>query len=414
MLDIKFIKENKELVKQGSDKKHIKIDIDRLLELDEKRRKLIQKVEDLRHQINIISKGKPTAEQIKKAQKIKKEQKKLQVNLKKVGKEYNELMLKVPIPPALDVPEGASEDDNVETRKWGKIPKFGFVPKDYITLMNNLDLLDLERGAKIGGFRQYVIKNQAVLLEQALLKWTLDKLVKKGFMAFRPTTMIKGDILVGTGFFPSGKEETYQVDNDLFLAGTTEVPLMGYHANEILNEKDLPKKYVGISEAFRKEVGNYGRDAKGIMRVHEFWQTEQIIICKNDEKESIKWHEQLLKNSEEFMKALELPYRVVNVCAGELTDGQVKRYDIEAWVPSQKKYRETHSDSYLLDFQTRRLNLRYRTKKGELRFAHSLNQTAIAVPRILIPIIEIYQQKDGSIKIPKILHKYLDFKEIKK
>jgi len=414
MLDIKFIRENPELVKQGCKKKHVEVDIDKLLKLDKKSREFLKKIEGLRHRINVISAKKPTSTKIKEARIIKQELKKLETRLQKARDKFNDLMLRVPIPPAADVPEGKSEDDNVPVKFLGEPPKFDFPPKDYITLMEDLDLLDLERGAKVGGFRQYIIKNEAVLIEQALLRWTLDCLIKKRFTLFRPTVMVKEFAMIGTGMFPGGEKEAYRVGDGLFLSGTTEVPLMAYYADEILDEKDLPIKMVGISIAFRKEVGSYGKDVKGILRVHEFWQTEQVIICKNDEKESIKWHEELLKNSEEFMQALELPYRVVNCCGGDLAGGQVKRYDIEAWVPSQGKYRETHSDSYLFDFQTRRLNIRYRAKEGRARFAHSLNQTAIAVPRILIPIIENYQQKDGSVKIPKVLQKYLDFEVVKK
>lgn len=413
MLDIKFIRENPDLIKDGARKKRVKVDIDRLLEVDKERRELLQKIDELRAKRNILAKQKPTSKTIKEGKRVKEELKKLEKKLSEAKKEFNSLMLKVPIPPAPDVPEGKSEEDNVPIKFWGKPPKIAFPPKDYITLMESLDLLDLARGAKMGGFRQYVIKNEAVLIEQALLLWTLDSLIKKGFTPFRPTIIMKEFALVGTGMFPRGREETYKIDDDLFLAGTTEVPLMAYHANEVLSGRELPKKFVGISEAFRGEVGSYGRDTKGIMRVHEFWQTEQVIICKNDERESVKWHKELLKNSEEFMQALKLPYRVVNCCGGDLADGQVKRYDIEAWLPSQGKYRETHSDSYLFDFQTRRLNIRYRTKDGTLEFAHSLNQTAIAVPRILIPIVENYQQKDGSVRVPEILQKYIGKKVIK-
>ena len=413
MLDIKFIRDYPNLIKEGCRKKGVKVDIDQILELDKKRREVLKKIEEFRHRLNVISAKKPTEEEIERGKKIKGEEKKLGKFLKEIEEKFNDLMLKVPLPPASDVPEGKTAKDNVPVKYWGEIPKFDFKPKDYLTLMEKLDLLDLERGAKIGGFRQYVIKNEAVLLEQVLLRWSLDFLIKKGFIPLRPTVMAKEFAMVGTGMFPRGKSETYQSD-DLFLSGTTEVPLMTYHANEILEEEDLPKKYAGISIAFRKEAGSYGKDVKGIFRVHEFWQTEQIIICKAEEKESIRWHEELLKNSEEIIQALALPYRVVNCCAGELSDGQAKRYDIEVWVPSQKKYIETHSDSYLLDFQTRRLNIRYRTKDGKIKFAHSLNNTGIAIPRILIPIIENYQQKDGSILVPEVLQKYLPFKVIKR
>jgi len=412
MLDIKFIRENPDKVKEGCRKKQVEVDIDKLLELDKKRREMLQEIESLRAEQNRISKQKTEGEIREKAKELKEKIKGLEEEFREVRKEFEDLMLQVSIPSAPDVPEGKTEDDNVPIKSWGRPPKFKFSPKDYISLMESLNLLDLERGAKIGGFRQYIIKNEAVLLEQALLRWSLDFLMKKGFSLFRPSILVKEAALIGTGMFPAGREDSYKIDDDLFLAGTTEVPLMAYHTNETLQEETLPKKYVGISCAFRREVGSYGKDVKGIFRIHEFWQTEQVVICKNDEKESIKRHEELLKNSEEMMQALELPYQVVNVCGGELSTGQVKRYDIEAWVPSQEKYRETHSDSYLFDFQTRRLNIKYKTKKGELKFCHSLNNTGIAVPRILIPLIENYQRKDGKVNVPKVLQKYLKFKII--
>ncbi len=419
MLDIKFIRENPDKIKQGCQKKQVRVDIDKLLRVDKKRREALSALEDMRAKKNKASKQIAAAEDKREKQKIilqmrelDKSNDRLEKTLKGLEKEFNELMFQVPIPPAFDVPEGRADKDNVEVKSWGKPPKFNFPPKDYITLMESLDLLDLKRGAKIGGFRQYVIKNKAVLLEQALLRWSLDYLIKKGFSPLRPTIMVKEFAMIGTGMFPRGKKETYETNDNLFLAGTTEVPLMAYHANEVLKEEELPKKYVGISEAFRREVGSYGKDTRGILRVHEFWQTEQVILCKNNENESIRWHEQLLKDSEGLVQALGLPYRVINCCAGDLADGQVKRYDIEIWVPSQEKYRETHSDSYLFDFQARRLNIRYRTKTGQLKFVHSLNNTGIAVPRILIPLIESYQQKDGSVKVPGVLQKYVRFKKI--
>jgi len=409
MLDIKFIRQNIDKVKEGCNKKHVDVDINKLLDVDRKRIELLQALEDMRAKKNKASKEiirtKSKTEReiiILRMRELDRSNDKLDERLRDVEKQFNKLMLRVPMPPASDVPEGETDKDNVEVKRWGKLPKFSFPVQDHITLMEKLDILDLKRGAKIGGFRQYLIKNKAVLLEQALLRWSLDFLSKKGFTLFRPTTMVKEFAMIGTGMFPTGREDAYKVDDDLYLVGTTEVPLMAYHADETLDEKDLPKKYVGISAAFRKEVGSYGKDVKGIFRIHEFLQTEQVIICKNDEQESIKWHEELIKNSEELMQKLKLPYRVVNCCGGDLSSGQVKRYDIEAWVPSQKKYRETHSDSYLFDFQTRRLNIRYRTKDNKIKFAHSLNDTAIATPRILIPIIENYQQKDGSVSVPSV------------
>ena len=409
MLDIKFIRENKKFIEKGASDKSVPIDLDKLLAVDSQRRRLQAELEKLRSQRKKIAEEK----EITKGKKIKEEIRAVENKLEKINAEFYELMLEVPIPPASDVPKGKTDEDNVEVKFWGEKLKFDFIPKDYITIMESLDLLDLKRGAKIGGFRQYVIKNQAVLLEQALLRWSLDYLIKKDFSPFRPTIMVRDFALVGTGMFPRGKDDIYMVDDNLYLAGTTEVPLMAYHADEVFDEKELPKKYVGISEAFRREVGSYGKDIKGIFRIHEFWQTEQVVICKNNEAESIRWHDELLRNSEGLVQALGLPYRIVNCCTGELADGQVKRYDIEIWVPSQGRYRETHSDSYLADFQTRRLNIRYRTKDGETKFAHSLNNTGVAVPRILIPLVENYQQKDGSVVIPEVLREYTGFSEIR-
>ena len=419
-MDIKLIRKNPGLFKDACRKKGIDVDIDQILKLDKERKEKLRSLEEMRRRKNLANKQivKASIEEkeriISEMRTLDKEFEKVKEEFNKIDSQLNELISKVPIPPAPDVPVGKTDKDNLEIKRWGKIPKFSFRPKSYLELMKSLDLLDLERGAKIGGFRQYVLKNEAVLLEQAVLNFSLSLLVKKGFTLIRPTIIVRGYTLFGTGMFPFGKKDTYQIDRDLFLAGTTEVPIMAYHSNEILKEKDLPKLYVGVSSAFRKEAGSYGKDVKGIYRVHEFLQTEQVVICKNDLNESIKWHEKLLENSEEIMQKLGIPYRVVNCCTGELAQGQVKRYDIEAWIPSENRYRETHSDSYLLDFQTRRLNIRYRTESGELKFAHSLNNTGIASPRILISLIENYQQKDGSIKVPKVLQKYVGKKIIKR
>jgi len=420
MIDIKLLRERPELFKEGARKKGVKIDIDQALRLDRELRSLRFELDNLRRQRKEVSRkvsfaGKEQDEKtISWARKIKAQVKELESRESKIQAELKEILSFIPLPPAPDVPEGKSEDDNVVVKTWGKIPTFNFPPKDYITLMRQLDLLDLERGVKIGGFRGYVLKNEAVLLENALLRYSIDFLTKKGFTLLRPPIMVREFALFGTGMFPEGKKDTYKVDDDLFLAGTTEVPLMALHAGEILSEKDLPIRYVGLSPAYRREVGSYGKDLKGVFRVHEFIQTEMVVLCKNDIEESIRWHEKLLSNSEKMMQELGLPYRVVNVCAGELSSGQAKRYDIEAWVPSEKRFRETHSDSYLLDFQSRRLNIRYRTDDGKLNFVHSLNNTGIAVPRILISLIENYQREDGSIKIPDVLRPYVGLEEIKR
>jgi seryl-tRNA synthetase len=281
--------------------------------------------------------------------------------------------------------------------------------------MADLDLVDTERGVKVSGFRGYFLKNEGFLLAIALWNLTLEKLLKSGFTPMEAPAIAKGANLVGTGWLPQGKDEVYKIGDDEYLAGTAEVTMMGYHAGEVLLEKDLPKKYIAFSPCFRSEAGSYGKDTKGILRVHEFMKMEQVVLCKNDHDESVKWHEEITKNAEEIVRALELPYRVVVNCAGDLGLGQVKKYDIECWLPSQNKYRETHSASYFHDFQTRRLNIRYRTKEGQVLFTHSLNNTALATPRILAQIVENYQTKKGTVIIPKVLHKYMfGIKEIKK
>jgi len=415
MLDIKFIRQNSEKVKEGARKKGVKVDIGKLLALDEKRRQILQELEQKRAEQNKGSKGGPkSTEEIEVLKKIKTEVKVLEEEIGYVQKEFDELILQVPQIPDASVPEGKSDADNKEVRVWGKIPKFDFETKDYIELMECLDLVDSKRGAKVSGFRGYFLKNEAVLLSQALWNFALEKLVKKGFAPLVAPAIARGFNFVGTGWLPQGKDEIYKVGEDEFLIGTSEVSVMGYHSGEVLREKDLPKKYVAFSPCFRSEAGSYGKDTKGILRVHEFYKIEQVVICKNDHEESVKWHEEIIKNSEELIQTLKLPYRVVVNCAGDLGLGQVKKYDIETWLPSQEKYRETHSASYFHDFQTRRLNVRYKDIHGKIQFAHSLNNTVIATPRILANIMENYQTKKGTVKIPKALRKYMmGIKEMK-
>jgi seryl-tRNA synthetase len=239
-------------------------------------------------------------------------------------------------------------------------------------------------------------------------------LTKKGFIPMAAPSLVNEAAMTGTGYLPQSKDEVYKTHDGNYLAGTSEVAVMSYHSNETLKEEDLPIKYMGFSPCFRTEVGSYGKDTQGIFRVHEFMKIEQVVLCKNDKEESVRLHEEITKNAEEILQGLNIPYHVVRNCAADLGLGQVKKYDIEAWVPSQNKYRETHSASYFFDFQTRRLGIKYKTKEGETKYAHSLNNTGIATPRILMSLLENNQQKDGSIKVPKVLHKYLGFKEIKR
>ena len=414
MLDIKFIRENKDLIKDAAKKKKIKVDIDRLVALDEKRRALIQEVDSMRaeHKIAsekiIILKGDE-----KEALAIKLRGKKNDLvykenDLRAVETEYNELMLWVPNFPDPSVPEGESDADNQEIRKWGEIPDFKKIGgRNYLEIMQDGDMVDLERGVKVSGFRGYFLKNDGAKLSFALWQFVYDFLVKKGFTPMIAPAVVKKDNFIGTGWFPQSEEDVYKTQDETYLSGTAEVAVMGYHKDEILREEELPKKFVAFSPCYRREAGSYGRDQKGLFRVHEFFKIEQVILCKADHQESVNWHEELTKNSEEIMQALKIPYRVVINCAADLGLGQVKKYDIEGWIPSEGKYRETHSSSYFHDFQTRRLNIRYKDSEDKIKFTHSLNNTAIATPRILEALIENHQTPDGKFEIPEVLKKYM-------
>ncbi|MBI2062948.1 MAG: serine--tRNA ligase [Candidatus Yanofskybacteria bacterium] len=416
MLDIKFIRDNKDLISDAVRKKGIKFDVDELLAVDERRRQILQELEAKRAKQNAGSRGGPKAPtELEELKKLKEEIKILENEIANVQKYYDSLMLEVPQVPDSSVPDGKNDADNVEVRRWGKIPKFSFQAKDHIVLMDELDLLDLERGSKVSGFRGYFLKNEAVLLSNALWNFVLEKFIKKGYKPLIAPAIAREFNFTGTGWLPQGKDEVYKVGDDEYLIGTSEVSAMGYHADEVLDVKDLPIKLIVFSPCFRSEAGSYGKDTKGILRVHEFYKLEQVILCKADHEESVKWHEEITHNAEEIVQALKLPYRVVVNCAGDLGLGQVKKYDIETWMPSQERYRETHSASYFHDFQTRRLNIKYRDAGGKLQFAHSLNNTALATPRILANIVENYQTKKGTVVVPKVLRKWMSgVKEIRR
>lgn len=414
MLDIKFIRENPELIKKSAQKKHIDFDVQKLLEIDNKRLELLKTVEEMRARQNAANDNIARLQDEKEKNKIIKTMKKLKEELsnkedelKKTEKEWKELMLGVPNISDPTVPDGSTDAENVEIRRWGEIPNFDFKIKNHTELVEDLDLVDFKGGAKVSGFRGYFLKNEAAILSLAIVQFTIEELVKKSFVPFIAPALVREESFLGTGWLPQGKEEIYKTQDDLYLSGTAEVPMMGFHANEILKKEDLPKAYVAFSPCYRSEAGSYGKDIKGIYRVHEFMKVEQIILCEADHDESLRWHEEITRNAEEIMKALKIPYRVMANCGGDLGLAQIKKYDIEAWVPSENRYRETHSSSYFHDFQTRRLNIRYRDKDGKIFFAHSLNNTAIATPRILISLFENYQQKDGSINIPEVLQKYV-------
>lgn len=422
MLDIRFIRENKEIVQEGARKKRIDFNVDELIKADDRRRELLSSIEKKRSEQNqwgekIVKALDATTKTqlIIEMQLLKDRLQKEEEEHKEVMKKWQMLMVQAPNIPDMSVPEGESDADNQEIKIWGEIPKFSFAPKNHIEIMEKFGMIDLEKGARISGFRGYFLKNDAVLLNFAIWQFVSDFFNLKGdFSQMLVPSLVRRETLVGTGYLPQGEEDMYKTQDNDYLAGTAEVATMSYFADEILNVNELPKKIIAFSPSFRREAGSHGKDTKGIMRVHEFFKFEQVILCEASHEESVKRHEELLSNAEEIMQAMKIPYHTVVNCSGDLGLGQVKKYDIEAWVPSENRYRETHSCSYFHDFQTRRLNIRYKDKDGKMRFAHSLNNTAIATPRILISIIENNQQEDGSVTVPEALQKYMGKKTISK
>lgn len=413
MLDIKFVRENKEIVETAAKKKRIKVDIGKLLELDDKRRALLMSTEKKRAEQNEFSgdiakmtDAKAREVLIGKMKKVKDELQKEEGELAEVMKDWQKIMLEVPNIPDVSVPDGAGEEDNQEVKTWGDKPKFKFEPKDHVELMTALGMIDFERGVKAHGFRGYFLKGDGAELSWALWNYARDFYTKKNFLPLIAPTVIRKQYFYGTGHLPKEAEDLYKTQDDDYLSGTAEVPMMAYHADEILDEKDLPRRYLAFSPCFRREAGSHGKDTKGIVRVHEFYKLEQLILCRADHAESMKYHEETNANFEEFVESLGLPYRRLLICSGDLSASKVKQYDTEVWFPSQKTYRELSSASYYHDFQTRRFNIRYNSG-GKRLYAHSLNCTAVATPRIIGAIVENFQQADGSVLVPKVLVKYL-------
>jgi len=421
MLDIKFIRQNPDAVKEGCRKKQVEVDVDKLLEVDKKRREVLQALEDMRAQKNKASKkisetkgGKEKQKIILQMRELDKNSDRLTENSKKLDEEFKKLMLQIPNLPFDDVPVGRDERDNVVLREVGEKLKFdlpagrqGFQPKDYLEIAENLDLIDVKRAAKTSGTRFGFLKREAALMEFAIINFVFENLLGEDFIPIVPPVMIKPEMMRGMGYVERGGEEIYFVEKDnLYLIGTAEQIIGPMHADETLEEKELPKRYAGFSSCFRREAGSYGKDTKGILRVHQFDKVEMFIFCQPEE--SKKEHQLLLSIEEKLMQALKLPYRVIQICTGDLGDPAAAKYDIEAWLPSENRYRETHSTSNCTDFQARRLNIRYRDKSGKLNFVHTINGTAFAIGRILIAIIENYQQRDGSILIPPVLQPYLN------
>ncbi|HET9112150.1 MAG TPA: serine--tRNA ligase [Ktedonobacterales bacterium] len=420
MLDIAFIREHPELVKDVARRRKTAVDVDALLAVDSQLRATRRRADDLRAEQNRLSKAVRDAGPDKEAREaaigqgraVSAELKQLEPEERELDAKLRELLLLTPNIPDASVPEGESEEDNVEVKRVGQPRQFDFEPVDHVTLLTNLGMLDLERAAKVGGSRSYILKGEAVFLELALMQFALHHVARKGFLPLDVPAMAREFCFIGNSQFPRGREQTYALpDDDVFLVGTAEVSITGMHSGEMLREQDLPIKYVGYSPCYRREAGTYGKDTKGIMRVHQFYKVEQYVICRNDHEESVRWHEELLKIAEEIVVSLELPYRVLNLCVADLGDAKVKGYDIECWVPSEGRYRETHSDSYFHDYQARRADIRYRAEDGSVRFAHTLNNTALASTRAIIALVENHQQADGRIRIPEALRPWLGGQE---
>jgi len=409
MLDIKFIIENPGLVKQGARKKHVKVEVDKIEKLYKERNEKLAQAEKLRAEQNAQSKGKMDKKKIEEMKKLKDKIKELEPQIYAIEVMIDHLTTQVPNPPLDSVPEGETEENNEIISTYGEKPKFDFEPKSHIELGKDLDIIDIERGARTSGARFYYLKNEAALLEFALIQFVIHKLTEKGFTPTITPTLVKKEAMFATGFFPAEENEIYHVtsapeiredDPELFLVGTSEVPLTMLHSEEILEESALPTRYCGFSTCFRREAGSYGKDTAGIIRVHQFDKVEMFSFCHPDKSE--EEHELIREIEEEIIQELGLHYQVVNVCGGDLGTPAAKKYDIEVWIPTQNKYRELTSCSNCTDFQARRARIRYKNKKGNL-YAHTLNGTGIAIPRTLVAILENNQNADGSVNIPKIL-----------
>jgi len=413
MLDIHFIREHADLVKAGALKKHVEVDIDRLLAVDEERKVLRQELDEKRAEqnraSNVISRvdGNEKEKLLESMRHLKEGMAATEEKYKAAMEEWQKLMLMVPNLPDMSVPEGASDADNREVKVWGTLPQFSFPAKGHVELMTEAGMADFERGAKVAGFRGYFLKNDGVLLANAISQLALRHFVAKGMELMIAPSLVRRDTFLGTGYLPQGEEDLYKTQDGEYLAGTAEVAAMGYFMDETLELADLPKKFLAYSQCFRREAGSYSKDTKGLIRVHEFFKWEQVVLCEASHAVSVELHEWINRNTEEFMELLGIPYHTVVNCGGDLGLGQVKKYDIELWVPAEQTYREISSASYFHDFQTRRLNIRYRDAEGKLQFAHSLNATAVPFPRILVSIVENYQQEDGTVKVPEALVPYV-------
>ena len=431
MLDIKYIRENVDKIKEAIKNKNIDLELDELLGVDEKRVKMLQQVEELsaeKNKLNDLMKSAKDAEErnefIEQGKTVKEKMAKLEPEYNELKDIFESLMVKVPTVPSIDTPIGKDDSGNVEVYKKGEIRQFEFTPKTHVDLVKDLDIVDFEKGAKVSGYRGYYLKNEGAFLVMALMNYALNKMAEKGYSVMIPPTLIKDFALFGSGYFKgaeydSESDNIYQIatrDKEMdgqvskekkFLVGTAEPSLLAYFSDEVLDEAKLPIRVCGYSPCYRSEIGDYGKDNKGLYRVHEFMKVEQVVVSKADIEESTKLQEEMVAITEEIHEELGLPYRKLQICTGDMSAGKYRAFDLEAWMPGLGRWGETGSASNFLDWQARRLNVKYKTKEGERKFAYLLNNTALPSVRPLIAILENYQQADGSVIIPEVLRKWM-------
>jgi seryl-tRNA synthetase len=415
MLELRYIRENADLVRKAISNKRVNLNLDELLHLDGEVLEYKKKLQSLQEEKNSNAKKMPKASPeerpglIERGRAIGQEISKLEPEVLAKEESLKQLLWLTPLVPAADVPVGKDDSENVERKKGGTVPSFDFAFKDHVDVTLANQWAEFERMAQVSGSRMIALKNELALYEFAVIRFALDFLAKKGSQIITVPAMVREAALFGTGHFPAGREQVYHLkEDDLYLSGTAEVPVTSLFSGEIMAEADLPKRIGAFSPCFRREAGSAGKDVRGLMRVHQFNKVEQFVFCRNDKDESEFWHQELLRTSEEIVQALELPYRIIEVCTGDMGAGKYRMHDLECWVPSEGRYRETHSCSSLHDWQARRANLRYRDKEDKVRFIHTLNNTAAATPRILIPLIENHQLANGAIRIPKALQPYMN------
>ncbi len=419
MLDIAFIRQNAEVVRAAVRNKRLDLDVDALLAADKVRRETVSQLDEMRAKKNALSATIPKApaeeraKLVASAKEVRADIERLEPALADANATLEALMLRVPSVPRPEVPIGRGEEDNVEVRRVGTPRAFDFEPKDHVDLMTSLGLVDWDGPRRFAGGRAYALVRNGALLELAITRLAVDLLASRGFDIVLPPVMVLERAMTGTGYFPLGRDQAYAIpDDELFLVGTSEVALVSLHADDTLDASRLPIRYAGVSPCFRREAGAHGKDTRGLYRVHQFTKVEQVVFCLPDESIAEKEHYALLANAEAVLAALEIPYRVALACTGEIGLGQTRKHEVESWMPGRKAYAETHSCSTLGDFQTRRSNIRLRTADGSLGYPYSLNNTAVASPRILIPLLENHQNADGTVTLPKALVKYMNGVEV--